>query len=240
MIPWNKKLLETEWEYAPHKHEHTPQNRITIPERMVVLEHPKRDRLVTGMFYKYSLILPLLPPEGRILDACSGAGFGASTLAASGYEVVAMDAQLPYARWRQNITCVEEDIHNFHTNGGDLYDAIVMVDAIEHLKGSHQIPALQHLYSLLKPGGWFLIDTPRVRNSGRQSGSHPSCLNWDDFLKRFQTAGEWSEYQRYLLSFEHPVKGGPGFTISTRVRGEPPEGIPNGADQIIIGKKADV
>ena len=237
MLPWNDKLLNTEWEYAAVRFEHTEQNRITIPERMVVLDHPKRDRLVTGMLYKYSMILPLLPPGGRVLDACAGSGFGASLLAASGYEVVAMDARLPWAKVRDNITCVETDIKEFHTNGGDLYDAVLLIDAIEHLKGQHQVGILQHLYTLVKPGGYFLIDTPRVQKSGRQSGSHPSCLSWDDLLTRVLSTGPWSEYQRYLLSFVHPIKDGPGFTIAHRIQGDPPEDIPNGQDQIIIARK---
>ena len=237
MLPWNAKLLNTKWSFAAHRYQHTEENRITIPERMVVLNHPKRDRLVTGMLYKYSMILPFLPPEGRILDACAGSGFGASLLASSGYEVVAMDARLPYAQERDNIPCVETDIKEFHTNGGDLYDAIVMIDAIEHLKGQHQVEILQHLYSLIKPGGYFLMDTPRVEVSGRQSGSHPSCLSWDDMLKRVLSAGSWSEYQRYLLTFVHPIKGGAGFTIANRIQGDPPEDIPNGQDQIIIARK---
>lgn len=238
MLPWNEKLLQEAWSFAEIRFQHTEENRVTIPERMVKLDHPKRDRLVTGMFYKYSLILPLLPPGGKILDACAGAGFGASFLASSGYEVVAMDARLPWAKYRDNITCIEEDIFNFHTNGGELYDAIVLVDAIEHLKGKHQAPILQHLYSLLKPGGWFLIDTPRVKKSGRQSSSHPSCLNWEDLLKRFQGAGEWLEYQRYLITFTKPTKEEtPGFTVVTRINGDPPKDIVSGQDQIIIGRK---
>lgn len=237
MLPWNSNLLNTKWEYAPIRYMHTEQNRITIPERMVVLDHPKRDRLVTGMLYKYSMILPFLPPEGRILDACAGSGFGASLLASSGYEVVAMDSRLPWAKTRENITCVETDIKEFHTNGGELYDAVVMIDAIEHLKGQHQVGILQHLYSLIKPGGHFLIDTPRVKESGRQSQSHPSCLNWDDLLKRVLSAGEWAEYQRYLITFVHPLKGGAGFTIANRINGDPPEDIAHGQDQIIIAKK---
>lgn len=239
MLVWNNELLNRKWRLPVERYERTIENQVTVPERMVTLDHPKRDRLVTGMLYKYSMILPFLPPEGRILDACAGAGFGSSLLATSGYEVVAMDATLPWAKFRDNITCVETDIKEFHTNGGNLYDAIVMIDAVEHLKGQHQIGILQHLYSLLKPGGHFLIDTPRVERSGRQSFDHPSCLNWEDLLTKFLAAGAWEEYQRYLISFVYPIahEVGPGFTMAHRINGEPPEEIIDAQDQIIIGRK---
>ena len=240
-LAWNNELLNRKWQSAIKKYEHTEENEVTVPERMVCLDHPKKERLVTGMFYKYSLILPLLPPSGRVLDACAGSGFGASLLAESGYDVTAMDPTLTWAKYRDNITLAETNILDFEPENGELFDGITMIDAIEHLKAGTQIAALQNMYKWLKPGGWFLIDTPRVETSGYQSMYHPSCLNWDDLLVRVQAAGEWSEYQRYLLSFEYPLCRGGGFTVCQRIlQDEEPEWAKgkHGQDQIIIARKA--
>ena len=246
---WDLGLLNRDWvTHTPTGTVHE-ENVVVVPERMINLDHRKTDRLVAAMFNKYSLILPLIEPGSRVLDACAGAGFGASFLAGSGHDVTAMDANLQWAKLREGgneIKCAEMDLFDFKDDEG--FDAITMVDAIEHFKGSHQIPALRHLYSLLKPGGWFLIDTPNVQVSGRMCLEHPSCLSWADFLERFEKMGEWSEYQRYLITWEHAKKvrskkgeveamGHRGFSIIHRMDINKVPAYEQNQDQVILGRK---
>ncbi len=233
---WSNELLGYDWKTDTVKYDHTEENEVAIPERMVMLGHPKKDRLISGMLCKYSLLLPFLPSSGHIVDACAGAGFGSAMFAHSGYKVTAMDARLKWAKFRDNIACAETDLFKFSLDVPA--DAIVMIDAVEHFKKSHQLPALQHLYSLLKPEGLFLIDTPRVSVSGRQGKEHPSCLSWEDFLIAFQSMGKWKWYQRYLIMFEVPgPPGSSGFSVLRRILGnETPEYV-RGQDQVILGMK---
>lgn len=232
---WNSYLLQKDWKTDNKRFAHTDETEVAIPELLISRDHPKKDRLISTMLSKYSLLLPLLPPNGHIVDACAGAGFGSAILAHSGYKVTAMDAKLKWAKFRDGIDCAEMDLFKFSLDTPA--DAVVMIDAVEHFKKSHQVPALQHLYNSLKPEGLFLIDTPRVFVSGRQGKEHPSCLSWEDFLSAFLRMGEWKWYQRYLIRFEAPNRGS-GFSVLRRVLGNETPEYGKGYDQVIIGRKS--
>ncbi len=227
---FNQKLLNRKWNANTIKFSHTPENSVVIPERMVSLDHPKAQRLINGSIHKYTMILPFLEKNSRILDACAGSGWGSSYLTTSGHTVTAMDADLTWAKWRSDIEIRELDLFDFKPDYK--FDAVCMIDAVEHFKKSHQLPALKHLYSLLKPNGWFIIDTPRVKVTGRQSSDHPSCLNWVDFLEAFEKMGDWVDVQRYTISWSK------GYEMVKRVYLDDPEPkYFDAQDQIIIGKK---
>lgn len=227
---FNQELLNRNWHDSPAKFGHGIENSVVIPERMVALDHPKAQRLINGSIHKYTMILPFLEKNSRVLDACAGSGWGASYLASSGHTVTAMDSGLMWAKYRSDIEIAECDLFDFKPE--HKFDAVCMIDAVEHFKKSHQLPAIQHLYSLLKPNGWFIMDTPRVKVTGRQSSHHPSCLNWVDFLEAFEKMGTCVDIQRYTISSSK------GYSMVKRVYLDDmePEYFDH-QDQIIIGRK---
>lgn len=100
-----------------------------------------------------------------VVDLACGEGYGADVLAGSAASVVGVDAnpdahehaRLRYAR--PNLRFERELVQRF-TPAGGACDAVVFLQTIEHVEEPG--PLLEHVRSLLRPGGVAYISTPNV------------------------------------------------------------------------------
>ncbi len=108
------------------------------------------------------VLLPRVPPGGRILDLCCGTGQTAAWLAGCGFNVVGVDGSpemLAFAE--QNAPAAElvcADARNFQL--ADPVDAaLATFDSINHFETLEEIGAVfSCVFKALRPGGWFLFD----------------------------------------------------------------------------------
>ena len=101
---------------------------------------------------------------GRVLDMACGEGYGSNALAQRASGVVGLDANpdaYEHARLRyraRNLTFARGLVETFGEAGS--FDAVVFLQTIEHV--FDPVAVLEHLGSLLRPGGVVYVSTPNV------------------------------------------------------------------------------
>ena len=99
-------------------------------------------------------------PRGRLLEVGCGHGLLLDEARRRGYDVEGVELSVDaarYARERLGLSVREMAIEDAALDG-ERYDAVAMVDVLEHL--DDPVAALDRLYALLAPGGAVLIVTP--------------------------------------------------------------------------------
>jgi 2-polyprenyl-3-methyl-5-hydroxy-6-metoxy-1,4-benzoquinol methylase len=99
---------------------------------------------------------------GRVVDMACGEGYGAAVLAQTASSVVGVDAnpeahehaRLRYVR--ENLRFARDLVETFHEE----CDAVVFLQTIEHVRNPGEI--LEHLASMLAPGGAVYVTTPNL------------------------------------------------------------------------------
>jgi len=226
---FSKEILTMDWSAMDC-------NPFTIPERLIGTNHDKAIRLVNGMILKYGLLIPILKPGAEILDMCCGSGFGSNFLSRSGFKVDGIDRNekaIKVAQLRTNENLVFKRGNIFKEPIAKKYDAVILVDAIEHFYQKDQLFILKKCYDWLKPGGWFLIDTPLSKESKRESRHHLWVLNWKDFGELFCLSGNYTDISRYSVGC---FKEKHSFIIRSDV--DPGEYLHT--DQIILGQRRKI
>jgi 2-polyprenyl-3-methyl-5-hydroxy-6-metoxy-1,4-benzoquinol methylase len=112
----------------------------------------------------WSIIIDLINEDETILDiGCSSGNFGAEIIKrkkciVDGIDIDSKDVKLAKGKLRRALLLnIETDPLDPIT---DKYDAILMVDVIEHLV--HPVGTLKRIASLLKPGGRLLFSVPNM------------------------------------------------------------------------------
>ena len=101
---------------------------------------------------------------GRVLDMACGEGYGSDVLADSAVRVVGLDANPEaheHARLRytaSNLTFERGLVETYGESGS--FDAVVFLQTIEHV--FDPVAVLEHLRSLLRPGGVVYVSTPNL------------------------------------------------------------------------------
>jgi SAM-dependent methyltransferase len=99
-------------------------------------------------------------PSGRLLDVGCGYGLLLDEARSRGYEVEGIElssAAARYARARLGLRVLETSLEESMLDG-ERFDAIVIVDVLEHV--DDPVATLERVRSLLAPGGALLIATP--------------------------------------------------------------------------------
>lgn len=126
-----------------------------------------------------SSIIPHLPSnrQSSILDA--GCGYGAMLLLLQqlGYthtKGVDISAEQVSIARKLGVLNIQQGALTDALNGDDVYDAVLMMDVIEHLTRSEALDTLVAIHKCLKPGGVLVMRTPNV------DGMHGTVLSYGD------------------------------------------------------------
>lgn len=145
----------------------------------------------------------------KALDLACGAGRHSRYLAAQGFEVHAVDRQIPTEPLGAGVRFEQLDLEQVDTDKhvwplpSDAYDLIVVTNYLYR-------PAFQHLLDGLKPGGVLVYETFMDGNAQFGSPKNP------DFLLR---AGELLDLTKPLqvLAFEQGLRVEPSMAMIQRV-----------------------
>jgi 2-polyprenyl-3-methyl-5-hydroxy-6-metoxy-1,4-benzoquinol methylase len=104
-----------------------------------------------------------LPKGASVLELGAGTGALSLRMADMGYRVTATDAVTENFRALDRATFIQMDLdREFGVEVGELFDAVVAVEIIEHLENPSHV--FRQAAQALKPGGLFLITTPNINN----------------------------------------------------------------------------
>jgi len=112
-----------------------------------------------------------------VLEAGCGDGWNCHKLAACGLDVVGCDWSqngidhakrlVPNARFH----CGDLTDPEFKRSFSELFDAIVLIEVIEHIPPDECASALENVLRFLRPGGTFVVTTPST-NQANQNPQH--------------------------------------------------------------------
>jgi len=146
----------------------------------------------------------LLP--GRVLDIACGMGYGTRMLAdCSGQNCVGVDISADAISYANNryahtgIKFVNAALMDFHDD--EKFENIVSLETIEHIHDPDRV--VDHLRTLLKPGGRLIISAP-VTPSTDGNSFHVNDFSERSFRKLFTSRGfkeigSLEQSQKYLL-----------------------------------------
>lgn len=135
-----------------------------------------------------------LEGKSRILDYGAGKGFLAEELLKRGFKVSCFDLSEETTRVldskfnsRPNYlgSFTAKDIE---ANSGS-FDAVLLIEVIEHLEDDARKVVLGDIFNLLKPGGIVIISTPNNENLGRELICNPLTK---DVYHRWQHVYSWT------------------------------------------------
>lgn len=122
----------------------------------------------TGFERRYRPLLDLMAARaggrGRLLEIGSGAGFFLKEAEKAGWSVVGteiMDAAIEFATKQLGLD-VRRGTAEELSLGGPPFDAVVLLDVIEHLYEPRR--ALAAIRAALRPGGLLVLSTPNFRS----------------------------------------------------------------------------
>lgn len=109
----------------------------------------------------------LAPRRGRLLELGCGAGNVTLWLAGLGYEVTGVDIAPTAITWAKQkaeeagvqATFLEGDVLNLYTLGANSFDLVLDGHCLHCIIGADRARLLVEVYRILKPGGYFLVDT---------------------------------------------------------------------------------
>jgi SAM-dependent methyltransferase len=109
-----------------------------------------------------------VPPQGRVLDVGAGFGFFLAALEKAGYEASGIEIShhaVEQARRRTRGQVVEQGAEAPFPFPGDSFDAVTLLDVIEHLQDYGA--TLESCRRVLKPGGRLFVITLNAHSLAR-------------------------------------------------------------------------
>lgn len=166
-------------------------------------------------------ILPVLPSDhqSRILDIGCGYGRYLTALNLAGYRNVygidVSEEQIAYAQERLGLgNCACADALEFLSDKSDAYDAILLLDVMEHLDIAYAIELCRAVHRALKPDGIFIVQVP--------NGLSPLCphLYADVTHQRAFTTDSVEQMLRMggFDNFQHAATPAPVHGLKSLVR----------------------
>lgn len=148
-------------------------NRNWIYERYTSSLAPmeKDEEIITKWSFEYinTNILPHLPEdfEARILEIGCGSGRNIKAIQEIGYSnaygIDISKEQIEYALDKLNLKNVsQQEPINFLSGKNNSYDAILLIDVLEHLDLEYSVELINIIRSSLKKGGVFIIQVPNA------------------------------------------------------------------------------
>jgi SAM-dependent methyltransferase len=147
----------------------------------------------------------------RVLELGCGPGLDAATLAAAGFEVVALDRWRPgWAAAPQTASFVRGDIRHIPARAG-AFDAVVASLSLHYLPWAETVGAFAGAGACLRPGGRLLF-----RVNASDDYHHGAGEGEEVEPGYFRVAGEhgqWSETKRFFMEADVRRALPDGFTI---------------------------
>lgn len=175
---------------------------------------------------RYGPLLALLREKvdapGSMLEVGAGAGFFLKAAERAGWDVTGLEISaeaVSFARQELGLNVLNMPAEQL--DGLDLYDAVVMLDVIEHLFEPHQV--LEHVRRVLRPGGVLMVSTPNLNALSRIAlGPSWAVLSPGEHLyylteKTLRAILEVTGFGRVEFAREHASAGltatmNPGYT----------------------------
>jgi SAM-dependent methyltransferase len=156
---------------------------MAYPERIV--PDATSPGIVAIHLKRYDFARPLCAGK-RVLDAACGVGYGTAFLAETAAEVVGVDVDesaIGYARDRYaqpNVEFIVDDLLELSLPDAS-FDVVVAFETIEHLRDQERY--LSHVTRVLRPGGVYVVSTPRADRTTTQPDNpfHETELSRSDF-----------------------------------------------------------
>ncbi|MCD9197769.1 class I SAM-dependent methyltransferase [Aeromicrobium wangtongii] len=141
-------------------------------------------------------------PAGHVLDVGSGPGWDADELEEAGLTVRRTDVtqafiDLQRARGKDvdRLDVIDDDL-------GGPYDAVVALRVLQHIEPKDLSTVLSKVAGALRPGGRFLVSTPRFAGTGWEVGDsgrtyYRAPRTEDEFIEALHASGlapEWAEH----------------------------------------------
>ena len=105
-----------------------------------------------------------IPSYGTVLDAGCGSGVISYLLASGGAQVVGVDIHkraVEFARKTFSTPNVDFRIQSiWEVRGSCRFDAVYLIECLEHFPDEDVLPLLEHLHGLTRPGGRLFLTTP--------------------------------------------------------------------------------
>lgn len=151
-----------------------------------------------------TLVAGVASPGAKVLDAGCGTGAFASALAADGFSVSAMDAELcgalpPHIEYSQG------DLTSLPF-GDEAFDLVLLLDVLEHVED--ESAALGQVRRVLKPGGAIVATVPALKNlwSRRDElAGHVRRYERTEFLGALEGAGFEIEREGFWAALTLPL-----------------------------------
>lgn len=153
------------------------------------------------MLARYKFAARLLDKNSRVLEVGCGHGLGSVFLAKFSEVVYATDVDeklIKHCKREykdiQNLNFFQLDILNPSAdwNFREEFDAVIMLDVIEHFLKSEAIQVFENIHQFLKPRGFLIIGTPNKASekfaSKRRKSTHPFEYDFETFknlLKKY-------------------------------------------------------
>lgn len=127
--------------------------------------HGSDDRAYRNMARFYRDVLAHIPLRGRVLDVGCGTGFLVEALMREGHDVTGIDTdrgQVAVAQKRNlPVVHVESASVNAYVSS-EQWDAIFLMDVLEHVPKASQLNLVSAIQKSLRPGGRFICEVPNA------------------------------------------------------------------------------
>ena len=139
---------------------------------------------------RYSFALQFIKSTDEVLDAPCGSGYGSNLIGAKAKHITGIDidsATIQHAKEffnSENIEFVVGNIENISTSfpKASKFDVVVSFEGIEHLKDREKF--LLEVRKKLKPGGHFIVSTPRKPHGSQYHTVEFSLEEFRDILSK--------------------------------------------------------
>lgn len=155
------------------------------------------------MLKRYFFAGKIFSENKRVMDSCSGAGWGAYILSHYAKEVVAYDrgsevVEMCDEYWsRDNINWISSDALNFELLKGERFDVVTAMETIEHFTKEDGQKYIENKQRFLDKGGIF-IGTSSFPDTREQAEKSPVLLNFEDHLYLWTKKEMIDELSKYF------------------------------------------
>jgi 2-polyprenyl-3-methyl-5-hydroxy-6-metoxy-1,4-benzoquinol methylase len=173
-LQWTDELVRKFWNYQSR----TPENYFTSLYG---------DRIADA-------VCSCVPPRARILDYACGTGALTGHLLHAGFFVSACDLSPDSVAYVQNkydkhpAFCGASRVNDMLAREAQ-FDAVVLVELVEHVDDSVLTRIMTDVYKILAPGGTVIVTTPNHENLDAETVFCPCC---NHTFHRWQHVRSWS------------------------------------------------